>query len=1644
MKLLSTLKNRCLILKAVRWVRNHHKSIVITRNVNSNVMKKQLLIVLGLCLTTASYAQISKVETFQIGTQIDYYIGECGNSIAEAQGKLSFCDRAGNLGVVEESLGLNGRGTLALIPNYYDDREVYVTRNGISMRKSDGSWENVPNVAFQRPILDSWNNTGSVTGGVLLPDGRLMLTVNQAGDYIHIYDVITKTLTLSSRAQTPTSNFPAVRKITYDPDTGNIYAFGLSGGNRFLWRYANDTFTLLNDSDIIFSAFPSSNVVTTLVKNGILYSGAPSGLYAIDLSNPLSVTKYDNTDTNLLPADRVEDLKLDANGNLWLALTSNNSSGITKFNPTTETFDFYSFEAPSGFDLKFKALAIDDTTVYATASNSGSLYDIDITQPEPTITEITDDNLDSLGVPITNTPSEIYNVGGEIFYITNDFSSGNTNNYEVLIRAGGSWRGRNDNAPGNISFRMINRFRQAYPTNDGGSWWINGFDDILVRIDGDDKLTPNLNFINVGDYGAVDTDQNYVGSLGIFQEGSKIRKVLEPTYYNLPTETTSGTRLVTQYKDQIWVFTPGDRTIEIYIDNNLIETITLEEGISFTSYFRTAVDSNGIFWSVKRLSSSVPRLIRYDRQADELSEITLANDFGIVREVIPSPDGGIWLISSTDVVYYKDGVEYGFPNDLFSFATIQDGEVDINGKLHIVTTGGINGDIHTVENPTAADPAITSVKLIGNTGVLPTENTSTTGNIIIDANGHYWVNSSRGFYKIIDDDTAPFYKTQGDTKGLITGRLFVDLNDNNTFDDGEEVIGQTVALNVNGEVREVLTDGTGMYTFFAQEENTLHKLILPSLGDSYFTDQRISEVTVNGLDVNYEGNDFQLSLKNYNSLLFKTASRTGVWGFDRDGFDNTFTTAISNMSLSKTFTDLDIVYLFKNMNDGALPEILDVKVTKLDANGVALLHNNITINPKNHRWSINIPSNQYTQQEVAINFTTTTTTGERRAIFTLPAIAPRETWVVEIETDLFPAEETGVTVVHTVESVGSPSFEDVPDDPILNDDVFVLYPEEDRDFNFVPLPSEDLNSPYIDPSDPAPDGTFIDPSEVYAPESSESPIFSSYDPNDKMVAGGNALKINDTNIDRKWLTYTIRFENTGNFSAKDVYILDALDDDIISDSFTLLEASHPVVVDFLPSGENVLETLRFSFNDIFLPFDDENNDGWVKFRVRVNDDIAEGTIVENTGAIYFDQNPPIITNTIQNRFMTFADTTAPRVNCQNITVALDENGSATITASDVDNASTDNEGVATVEVDIINFDCSNLGENQVILTVTDTSGNSASCYATVTVIDDIPPVAICKELTVFLDVNGEATIAADQINDGSTDNCDSLGYDLDQFSFTCDDIGENEVTLFVTDGSGNQSTCTAMVTVIDEIPPTANCSDITVALDENGVVTITPFDIDANDSFDTCSEVTNTISKDTFTCDDLGENTITFTTTDGSGNSATCTAIVTVVDDVSPVFDTATLPQDQSVDADDADMYIMEDFTIGITATDNCDDSVTYTQTPEEFEILSPDLYIVTITATDASGNETTYEFELDVRTTLSTTTFDNVRIIAYPNPVADVLHLQSPLPIDHTHVYDISGALVAKSTATNSIEVNHLAKGIYLVQIQSGAQTKTLKMIKK
>ncbi len=149
-----------------------------------------------------------------------------------------------------------------------------------------------------------------------------------------------------------------------------------------------------------------------------------------------------------------------------------------------------------------------------------------------------------------------------------------------------------------------------------------------------------------------------------------------------------------------------------------------------------------------------------------------------------------------------------------------------------------------------------------------------------------------------------------------------------------------------------------------------------------------------------------------------------------------------------------------------------------------------------------------------------------------------------------------------------------------------------------------------------------DPNPFQALECREN--IGSYDPNDKQAfpAGYGSQHFIKPNVD---IEYLIRFQNTGTDTAFKVVILDTLSEYLDPGTVRPGVASH--AMEFAILEGNVL---RFTFDNINLPDSNVNqvaSNGFVKFRISQKPDLADGTLLQNSAAIYFDYNEPIITNT---------------------------------------------------------------------------------------------------------------------------------------------------------------------------------------------------------------------------------------------------------------------------------------------------------------------------------------------------------------------------------------------------------------------------------
>jgi gliding motility-associated-like protein len=193
------------------------------------------------------------------------------------------------------------------------------------------------------------------------------------------------------------------------------------------------------------------------------------------------------------------------------------------------------------------------------------------------------------------------------------------------------------------------------------------------------------------------------------------------------------------------------------------------------------------------------------------------------------------------------------------------------------------------------------------------------------------------------------------------------------------------------------------------------------------------------------------------------------------------------------------------------------------------------------------------------------------------------------------------------------------------------------------------------------------------------------------------------------------------------------------------------------------------------------------------------------------------------------------------------------------------------------------GEVTVTITATDQAGNSSSCDVLLNASDQTSPTALCKDITVYLDMTGEVTINAEDIDNGSTDNCGLSNIEIDKTEFDCSHLGVNTVTLTAIDDAGNTSTCTATVTVLDNIDPVLDCpAPVVLSADANCEAAVPDFT--GAESTNNCGTATITQVPAAGTLVGAGVTTVTVTATDASGNSSSCTTTVTVIDDTAPMI----------------------------------------------------------------------------------------------------------------------------------------------------------------
>jgi len=319
--------------------------------------------------------------------------------------------------------------------------------------------------------------------------------------------------------------------------------------------------------------------------------------------------------------------------------------------------------------------------------------------------------------------------------------------------------------------------------------------------------------------------------------------------------------------------------------------------------------------------------------------------------------------------------------------------------------------------------------------------------------------------------------------------------------------------------------------------------------------------------------------------------------------------------------------------------------------------------------------------------------------------------------------------------------------------------------------------------------------------------------------------------------------------------------------------------------------------------------------------------------------------------ITIRDEILPDAICQNVLVNLDEDGNGSLTPGQVDNGSSDNCGIQTYSLSKTEFTCSDIGSETLTLTVTDGSDNDQTCDATVTVVDNINPTAVCPETlpVIQLDENGTGSLPANALVGASTDNCGIQMETSLETDFTCDQIGTQSVLLSVQDMNGNSDSKLCDVLVADNLNPTVVCpaTPLVIQLDENGMGRLLANAL-AGASTDNCGIQTEISLETDFTCDQVGTQSVQLSVQDVNGNSDSQSCQVLVEDNIDP---TAVCPEiSPVVQLDENGMGRLPANALAGASTDNC--GIQTEMSPElNFTCDNIGTQQVLLTVTDMSDN---------------------------------------------------------------------------------------------
>lgn len=250
-----------------------------------------------------------------------------------------------------------------------------------------------------------------------------------------------------------------------------------------------------------------------------------------------------------------------------------------------------------------------------------------------------------------------------------------------------------------------------------------------------------------------------------------------------------------------------------------------------------------------------------------------------------------------------------------------------------------------------------------------------------------------------------------------------------------------------------------------------------------------------------------------------------------------------------------------------------------------------------------------------------------------------------------------------------------------------------------------------------------------------------------------------------------------------------------------------------------------------------------------------------------------------------------------------------------------------------------------IWTATDDCGNSSTCSRTIEVIDTDPPTITCPAVTSPV----ECTIGASFGNATASDLCDpsvEISFSADTIPGSCPQLYIITGTWTATDDCGNTATCTRVVVVEDNSPPTIVCPPgVTINCGDNSLPSATG-SATATDNCDPSVSISYSDEITNGPCPQSSTISRSWQGIDDCGNAKICVQLITIQDITPPVI---TCPASMTINCGENTLPAN---TGSATATDNCDLNASITFSDSISLTTCPQTIFRKWVATDACGNK--------------------------------------------------------------------------------------------